>query len=178
MEKGGQEKDTAQPIKKRLPKFLEAFLMLFVPLIGFFLFSLFTYPLHPHCSLGNGVLGCTTMCKATSYFEDGRPSSYEVTPCFHEEASAFQIFSYNQQIPYYLLFLFPIVILFFILGSEGFYNLLVRTALYPYFLFRENKKNKKFISRFITTIIFLPIFLEWVAGYVVLAMSLLGKGFF
>lgn len=178
MKKDGQENDTAQPSKKGLPVFAEAFLMAFVPVIGFVLFSFVLYPLHPHCSLGNGALGCTSMCEATSYFEDGRPASYKTIPCFHNEPSAFQTFSYNQPIPYYLIFLFPIALGFFLLGPEKFYNTTLKILFYPYFLFKRNRENKNFISKLTTIILFLPITIEWLIGYGILITTILGINLF
>jgi hypothetical protein len=178
MKKDEQKKETAQTVKKRLPVLFEAFLMAFVPVIGFILFSFILYPLQPHCSLGNGALGCTPMCEATSYFENGQPSSYKTTPCFHDQPSSFQTFSYKQPIPYYLIFLFPIAIGFLLLGPEKFYNSVLKILFYPYFLFKRNRENKNFISRFITIILFLPITIEWLIGYGILITTILGINLF
>lgn len=178
MEKDGQVKEAAQPARKGLPIYIEAFLMAFVPIIGFVLFSFILYPFQPHCSLGKSVLGCTPMCEATSYFENGQPSGYKVTPCFHEDPSSFQSFSYKQPIPFSLLFIFPILLAFFLLGPERFYNTLLRLLFYPYFLFKRNRKNKNIISRLITLIMFLPITIEWLIGYGVLITTILGIDLF
>jgi len=162
-------------IKKiKLPLVFEAIIMLFLPIVGFFLFSYLIYPLQPHCSLGSNLLGCTPMCEAKSYFEDGSPASYVVTPCFHEGPSAIQSFSYNKPIPYYLLFLLPLALIFFLMGAEKFYNFILRVLFYPYFLFKDNRKNKKFLSRLIIILLLLPLTIEWVIGYVVLITTILG----
>lgn len=178
MKKDGQEKETAQPVKKGLPVFIEAFLMAFVPIIGFVLFSFILYPFQPHCSLGKGFLGCTPMCEATSYFDNGQPASYKTTPCFHDSPSPFQTFSYKQPVPYYLIFLFSIVLGFFLLGPDKFYNAVLKILFYPYFLFKRNRENKSFISRLITIILFLPITIEWLIGHGVLITTILGVNLF
>lgn len=178
MKKDGTESITAQPIKKRLPIALEAILMMFLPIIGFSLFSYLTYPLRPHCSIGSGFLGCTPMCEATSFFENGSPAGYKVTPCFHDDPSGMQYFSYKQPIPYYSIFLFPLILGFYLLKAEKFYNLCLRILFYPYFLFKENRKNKKFISRLIVILLILPLAIEWIIGYGAVITTILGIGLF
>lgn len=168
----------AQLKKKGLPIVLEAFLMLLVPILAFFLFSFLLYPLQPHCSLGSGLLGCTPMCEATSYLENGSPASYKETPCFHNIPNGTQLFSYNQPIPYYLLFVLPLVLAFFLLGAEKFYGSVLKILFYPYFLFKNNRKNKNFLSRLVVLLLFLPITFEWLIGYGVLITTILGISLF
>lgn len=160
--------------KRRLPLLLEAFLMLFVPVIGFVLFSFVLYPMQPHCSLGSGALGCTPMCEPISYSQNGSPTDYKVTPCFHEEPSGFQTFGYRQTILYYLLFALPSVFAFILLGSKGFYHLVLRLLFYPYFLLKDNRITKNVISKIIVMLLFIPLFLEWGLGYWVMITTVLG----
>lgn len=149
---------------------LEAFLLLFLPIAGFILFSFITYPLSPHCDLGKGLLGCTPYCVK-------RGASYEKVPCFHESATKLQIFSYKSSLIYYSILFLPIAILFVLLGAERFYNLVLRIAFYPFYLFRDSRKQS-LITRVICTLFLIPIIIEWFIGYAVLIGMILGVSVF
>lgn len=176
--KDGKEKQKKTiEVKQRVSKslLLKAFLLLFLPIISFIPFSYLTYPLKPHCSLGNGILGCTPMCEPTSYFEDGRPAGYKVIPCYHEDPNEFQKTLFNNW------FLMPLV-LFIILtlwvykeGGKKVIKILKYIALAPVYIFKENRKNKNFFSRLVVILISFFLFAEWVLGYYVAGTTLLGK---
>ena len=176
--KDGKEKQKKTiEVKQRVSKslLLKAFLLLFLPIISFIPFSYLTYPLKPHCSLGNGILGCTPMCEPISYFEDGRPAGYKVIPCYHEEPSEFQKNLFNNW------FLMPLV-LFIILtlwvykeGGKKVIKILKYIALAPVYIFKENRQNKNFFSRLVVILISFFLFAEWALGYYVAGTTLLGK---
>lgn len=155
---------------RKLPLVVEALFMLFLPVIGFILFSHFSYPLNPHCSLGNGLLGCTPYCVSIG-------DSYEVTPCFHDDPTNLQTFSFNHSFLHFLVFFVPIGVLLLVMGAEKLFRQIVRIALYPIFLIKESRKQKT-VSRLFSVLLALPIFVEWAVGYVVLIGMVFGFNLF
>jgi len=155
--------------------FLKSFLLLFLPIIIAIPFFYLTYPLKPHCSLGNGILGCTPMCEPTSYFEDGRPANYKVVPCYHEEPDKFQKTLFEN---WFLIPLFLFVFLTLWMYKEGgkkVFERLKYIALAPFYIFKENRQNKHFLSRLAVIFISFFLFAEWALGYYVAGTTLLGK---
>jgi len=172
----GKHKKTIEA-KQRASKslFLKTFLLLFLPLIGFIIFSYLTYPLKPHCSLGNGVLGCTPMCEPTSYFSDGRPAEYKVIPCYHAEPVEFQktLFKYWFLIPF-ILFI-SLTLWIYKEGLKQFLKRLAYIAFAPVYIFKENRQNKSFLSRLAVIFMLFFLFIEWALGYYVAGITILGK---
>jgi len=157
---------------------LKATGFLFLPLLGFVLFFWLAYPLKPHCSLGQGLLGCTPRCEPVSFFEDGSPAGYKETPCFHEEPSPFQlaIFNYRLLIP---LILF--VGVSFWIYKDGFKKVigkLAYIAFAPFFIFKENRENRNIVSRLLVIIIIFFLVIEWALGYSVVFATFTGKDLF
>lgn len=166
------QKKSDKSVNKRFPVLVEALLMLFVPIIGFVLFSYVLYPLQPHCSLGDGLLGCAPSCVMTN------SGMYEKTPCFHDNPTSMQSFSYKQPFPYYLLFLLPLSLILVLVGTEKFYNAVLKILFYPYYLFKNTRKETNFIYRLIATLFFIPLTIEWLLGYGVLITTILGINLF
>ena len=171
----GLKNSLKKPIKSL---FLKATVFLFLPLLGFVLFSWLTYPLKPHCSLSQGLLGCIPRCEPVSFFEDGNPASYKETPCFHEEPSPFQlaIFNYRLLIP---LILF--VSVSFWIYKDGFRKVigkLAYIAFAPFFIFKENRENRNIVSRLLVIIIIFFLVIEWALGYSVVFATFTGKDLF
>jgi len=170
-------------IKKLLSKkiylsksiFLKTFAWLFVPILGFFIFSVFTYPLKPHCSLGSGILGCTPICEPISYFKDGRPAEYKITPCYHDKPVGYQeaLFKNWFLIPLFLFIFFSLLI--YKEGGKKVFERLKYIALAPVYLFRENRRNKNLFSRLVVLIMLFFLFTEWALGYYVVGATILGK---
>ncbi|MEM3394326.1 MAG: CAP domain-containing protein, partial [Candidatus Methanomethylicia archaeon] len=134
-----------------------------------------TYPFKPHCSLGNGIWGCTPMCEPTSYFPDGKPAGYKTVPCYHEEASEFQKFLFRNwfSIPFFLFIFFS-----FWIYKEGLKKLIKRLmyiAFAPFYIFKENRENKNFFARLVVIFMLFFMFIEWALGYYVAGMMALGK---
>lgn len=150
---------------KKFPLVLEAFIMLFAPIIGFVLYSYFSYPLNPHCELGNGLFGCTPHCTNTGEIPYGR------TLCFDNIPNKLQVFSYQNPFIYYSTFLTPIAILFISLRPRNFVILSLRIAFYPLFLFKEIRKEN-YVSRFVCILFLFIIMIEWFIGYAVLIGSM------
>ncbi len=157
---------------------LRAIGFLFLPLLVFVAFSYFFYPLAPHCSLGNGLLGCTPICKPTSYFPDGKPADYEVTPCFHEGPATLQRLLFQFSIPFYVVSFIFLLFIIFKVGFKTFLRKIVYITFAPIFLIRENRKNKNVISRILVILISFLLVIEWGIGYWVAVKSLLGRRIF
>lgn len=171
----GLKNSLKKPINSLL---LKATGFLFLPLLGFVLFFWLAYPLKPHCSLGQGLLGCTPRCEPVSFFEDGSPAGYKETPCFHEEPSPFQlaIFNYRLLIP---LILF--VGVSFWIYKDGFKKVigkLAYIAFAPFFIFKENRENRNIVSRLLVIIIIFFLVIEWALGYSVVFATFTGKDLF
>jgi len=142
--------------------------LLFLPLIIFFFSSFLLYPFKPHCSLGGGILGCISECEPRSYFDDGRPASYKEIPCFHDDPTTLQLFMFNQTWFIPLVFLILMIFTFFLvykLGIKKFFKNLVYIAFAPFFVLKENRKNKNLISRIFILILSFFLLVEWLTGY-------------
>jgi len=141
---------------------------LLLPLMAFVLFSFLTYPIKPHCSLGNGISGCTPSCEPTSYFEDGRPASYKETPCFHDEPTILQLSIFNQPWLIPLVLVVLMISIFFLICKRSFKQFLkdiVYISFAPFFLLKENRRNKNLISRIFIILIAFFLIIEWLLGY-------------
>ncbi len=151
---------------------------LFLPLIIFPFFSFLISPLRPHCSVGNGVLGCIPTCEPTSYFEDGRPASYKEIPCFHNSGQTIQS-TFNEQwlIPLIILAILMvfIAILIYKKGFKSFLKNVIYIAFAPIFLSKENRRNKSIISRIFVIFVIVFLIIEWLSGYYIVLMTFMGK---
>lgn len=162
------DKDKNKPIWIRIIGFM------FIPLLVAPLFFFLVYPLKPHCSVGQGVYGCTHLCEPSGYLEDGRPSGYKVTPCYHEEYPVgFQKLIYENRVVAYPLLLLGFVLLLIRLYKT---RKLFKIAFAPIYFFLENRKSKNIISRLVNLfILIIPLTLEWVVGYVIAIGTLLNQ---
>ncbi len=164
-----------KPIKISSSLFLKSISFLFLPIIGFIIFSFVSYPLKPHCSLGNGLLGCTPICEATSYFENGQPASYKVTPCFHEGPSDFQKLLFRRGLLFFPLIFVLISLWIYKDGFKKVIKKLSYVAFAPLYLFIENKKNKNLISKIAVILIIFFLAIEWIFGYYVVLKTFINN---
>lgn len=150
---------------------------MFLPLFLAPIFFSLTYPLKPHCSLGQGPHGCTPLCEATSYFENGQPSNYKITPCYHyENPTVLQRFTYEKSDIFYPILLVVIVSLFFWLTYINKVEIITKIAFAPIYFIKENRRNKSFIARAIIFIILIiPLLFEWVVGYIIFLGTLFNQ---
>lgn len=146
----------------RVSLVLQSFLMLFLPILGFIIFSFLYYPLAPHCALGEGVYGCTPVC------------TQGITPCFHEGPIGIQLFIYRNSIPIYFLVLAFISAFVWKVGFQKAKSLAVKVLFYPLFLYRLNLKNKNIASRITVAILNFFLASEWIIGYIIFISTLLG----
>jgi len=160
---------------KKVNLLLRAIGWIFVPILGFIVFSYLIYPLRPHCSLGNGLLGCTPICEPTAYFEDGRPAGYKTVPCFHNEPNNYEIFIYHHKELFYLALLFLFGALCYSKGFKNIFRILLHISAAPIFIFRENKGSKNSLSKVLVFILLIPLLIEWIVGYYVVLATVSGK---
>lgn len=151
------------------------FFLTFVPIIGFFIFAYLTYPIKPHCSLGEGIFGCIPICEPTSFFENGEPATYKIAPCFHKEPNEIQ------KILFRYWFLIPLLSFVFISlwiykdGGKNVVRKLGYIAFAPIYIFKENRNNKKIISKILVILITFFLFIEWAFGYYLTISTLLDE---
>jgi len=171
----GLKNSLKKPIKSL---FLKATGFLFLPLLGFVLFSWLTYPLKPNCSLSQGLLGCIPRCEPVSFFEDGNPASYKETPCFHEEPSPFQLAIFNYRLLIPLILFVSVSFWVYKDGLKKVIGKLAYIAFAPFFIFKENRENRNIISRLLVIIIIFFLVVEWALGYYVVFATFTGKDLF
>jgi len=152
--------------------FLKSILLLFLPIIGFVVFSYLTYPLKPHCSLGQRILGCTPKCEPVSFYENGRPSAYKTVPCYHDEPTELQSALFKNWIVAPLLGFIFFSFWIYKEGSRKVINTLLYVAAAPLYIFKENRKNKNILSRLAVIFVLFFLFIEWGLGYYVVAATL------
>lgn len=144
------------------------FFMLFFPLIAYWLFTIATYPLAPHCSLGNSLMGCTPTCE----FING---SFTETPCFHNAADTLQRVVFALWNYFYFALFFALLIAIRKLGKKKLWNVFSFFAFYPLHLASQIRNTKDNILRkTFALLLLLPLLLEWVLGYVILFEFLTG----
>lgn len=144
-----------------------------LPVFMYIVWSFVSYPLQPHCSLGNGLLGCTPYCEPTTYMENGKPASYKSIPCFHNEPSNFQSITYRYSLIYYFVILLLTTIIAIKVGIKIFYIKLFRIIFAPFILIRESK-NEGVIARVLIILSTFFLVLEWGYGYFVVIQTFTG----
>ena len=152
---------------------IKIFLLFILPIFLFIVWSYLIYPLSPHCSLGRGTLGCTPMCEATAYFDDGRASDYKIVPCFYEDPKNFQTFLYQNQTIYYLLFGTTIGFVAFKLGIKSFLKKILYIVFAPFALIIESKEMST-LSRILVIVSSFFLLIEWGMGYLVVIQTITG----
>ena len=152
---------------------VKIFVLFCLPVFMFIVWSFVSYPLQPHCSLGNGLLGCTPYCEPTTYMENGKPATYKSLPCFHNEPSNFQSTTYKYSLIYYFLIFLLTTIIAIKVGIKTFLKKFFRIIFAPFILIRE-AKNKRVISRILIILSTFFLILEWGYGYFVVIQTLTG----
>jgi len=146
---------------------LRSFLWLLFPFFGFIILSYLTYPLQPHCELGNGLFGCVPVCTPEVMAKLQRDFPFGGS-CFHGGPVAWQSFFYQNKLVVFLLEL-AFLIAFFIWAqrrekAKQVLRWLAELPIKPLVLFRENRKNKNLLSRLISLILIVILIPLWVIG--------------
>lgn len=156
--------------------FLKIIGLFFLSIIGFVLFTTLSYPLKPHCNLGNGIYGCTPQCEAIGFFADGRPSNYKEVPCFHADATKIQVLV-NQNIMFIIGGFLLLAAIWFFVNKKTLLNSILWIVFGPFKVIKQNLKNKKIISKIFIFVAVIPLILIWLFGYFFVGNTLSGDSF-
>ena len=158
----------------KIPLWLKIIGFMILPIILFPVFNHITYPLKPHCSIGRGPYGCTPMCEPRAYFDNGNPSEYRVTPCYHVGPTLLQKTFYEEPERIIGALVVAVIALSFWLTNSKKWILLPKIAFAPIYFLKENR-SKKFLPRIFNFLLIIPLTIEWASGYVIVIGTLLNK---